>query len=495
MTGRHAGRAKKTGRGMVMIGLFAISSPLISSPVQAHPGTSVPVTIHTTPSLKGVDFSLAGRHFSSNQQGTARTTVHPGTYEVSVGTSYKSTDAGLRAKFSTWSGGATSPTRVLIVNGPSNIQAGFEVDYLVKSQFSSADGSRIAAKSINFVTLVDDEGSSSTHPGFEPGLAGPTAVWWDRHPPGTRWLAGNRIAESDGELTVKSASYQVDHAVIDGIRIPVSSAPFAPAESHRWPIRLEAHSVGIEARDLIFASRTGSEVRLTYPDGRVRRRRIENGELSLLPPGTYVASAEATGLPIKARFTVPRSGNVRLPVITYADMAAGVLALGALAMAVLIRRRSRASAEAPVPANQDSAPANQASAPANEVSAPGNGSSGPDSPMNGLEILARVDHTGSAGTPAPDAPAGARDATWSASESIDRPSLPEGGYVRVTLVGGRLVEGWSRPWNGGELLMMDVACVRDAQGREITKTSLDRFLFRSNIVRIELLTTDKPRGS
>jgi hypothetical protein len=122
----------------------------------------------------------------------------------------------------------------------SRLQVGFNIDYLVKERFRSSNGDILGSESIDSFTIVDDTNDSTTLRGSSRGLAGPTALSWQRFPAGTRWLRGVRIVREGEALKAETVSYSVRSVTLEGKRATVSSDPFVPAVDAEWTIAVNA---------------------------------------------------------------------------------------------------------------------------------------------------------------------------------------------------------------------------------------------------------------
>lgn len=423
-----------------LVALFLIVGAAPS--VAAEQAAQIPVTIEAIPQVDGVAFVFAGERIVTDQRGIAHARVAvPGTYRLRVAR-FQVIGDDIRVEFSQWSEATREPRLDVSVDGATRIGAGFDVDYLVTTRFTDARGEDLDAGIVESVNVVDDSGQATTYPGEEPGLAGPTAVWWKRHPPGTRWLRGVRTVGTGPSFDTELVSYRAESVVIAGTRFPTSSEPYFPARGSQWNIEAIAYPVRLDPRGLISRLGVAPTVDLTYPNGESRDHRVPAGRAVLLPRGSYEARADALGLSPTTDFTVPGSDHVRVFAVTYADAAAAALLFGILLLVTtrLRARRGRVrdrSAEEPARASEQPAPHPAAEAPA------------PPEPVDD-------DHV-------------------------------EKGYVRVHLRDGRSVEGWSRRWRDSQIWFMDVTIVRNGDGIEVPSTSRDTVLLSTLIERVEKL--------
>jgi hypothetical protein len=208
------------------------------------PGTglaqSSKLVVQTVPSIEGIRFRVGGQTFITDEHGVAEiapTTAGARTLEVDE---HLLIDKSQRVEFAAWSDGILDPSRALDLEDSSGLQVGFNIDYLVKERFHSPSGELIDPSSIDSYTIVDDANNSTTFDGSSTGLAGPTALVWQRFPPGTRWLRAVRLVRTDGALETERVSYTVRSVTFDGRRVAGSSEPFFPTGGSEWPITTEA---------------------------------------------------------------------------------------------------------------------------------------------------------------------------------------------------------------------------------------------------------------
>jgi hypothetical protein len=390
---------------------------------QETPGTSL--TVRTVPPIEGILFVVNEVPFRSDNQGVARATVPaPGTYSLRV-RSPALFGPQRRIEFVTWSDGVEQRSRDITVAGPVELSAGFDVAYVVREELWDSGGRRVAADLVDSLTVIDDSGARRTYPARTSGLQGPTALLWQRHPAGTRWLIGRRLVASPAGLASEEVSYRVDHATVNGRRIDAASEPFYPGGRKPWAVTLSGFEVSIAARPLLFGEPPRARLWLAHPDG--TRQRLGAGERTvLLKPGRYLASA----LPaLGARFSLPGPDRVEVAVIGLPDM----VAIGAMA-ALLVGAAAwwRARRRAALPGERRAPPARDTGAP--EAS----------------------------------------------------PSSPATELVRVQLDDGRTIEGWiPQGAESANVMILEVTEVRDPEGREVVPRASDSFVAAARVQRLE----------
>ena len=208
------------------------------------PNTAVAKTpklvVETVPPIEGIKFRLGDERFVTDESGVVQITPRvPGADRLSVDEHSLIGDSQ-RVEFVAWSDGVVNAERAVDFREPSRLQVGFDIDYLVTERFHSSNGNILGPNSIDSYTIVDDNNHSTTFRGSSSGLAGPTALWWQRFPPGTRWMRAVRIVREGGALKAENVSYTVRSVTVEGERATVSSGPFDPSADAGWTITLDA---------------------------------------------------------------------------------------------------------------------------------------------------------------------------------------------------------------------------------------------------------------
>jgi hypothetical protein len=163
-----------------------------------------PLMIQTVPSLQGVELSLFGRAVATDGHGLAVATGAPGTYELS--TPVSGAGENVRWEFSGWSDGSDSPTRPVTVSSFTFLEAGYDV-YHRTSISLVAVGGREFPEPLDSVSLVDDRGERVV-------LSGDESVW----------LLARRAVEAPAGLASEEVGYRVQGISAGGRRVLPSRA-------------------------------------------------------------------------------------------------------------------------------------------------------------------------------------------------------------------------------------------------------------------------------
>jgi hypothetical protein len=420
-------RIRRLATVAALCGGLLLTSPEFAS---AQEATGIPLTVRTVPGLAGIRFVLGDSEFTSDENGIARTAVPvAGIYDLRVDSPTIIGDER-RAGLIRWSDGVEGRRREISISGATELSAGFEVAYIVREQWRDANGEDVRAGLLDSFTITDDSGSTYTQTVQTHGRRGPTALVWQRHPAGTRWLVGTRIESLPEGMTSREVAYGIEQVSVDGVRVDATAAPFYPARTDEWSIDLSAFEVTLAARGLLFEAPSDSRLSIADSHGRARSLGGPGERTILLPPGRYAAHADATGVAFDSNFELPGPARVDVTVVGAADLGVLALVFGLVVGAVALWRvRSR-----------------------------------------GERVSAGV-------ATVPDG-AGAERAVASRTKDL----------VRVHLDTGRTIEGWTDVESDfGGVMILDVIRVLDRAGTEVAPSPFDSFVLTARVEKIEHL--------
>ena len=305
----------------------------------------LPVTIQAVPPIEGIRFLLDERRLTTDHNGLVFSRLRrPGSHNLTA-PDLQSVEPGVRVHFAHWSDGDFPSVRKLSVTTFTSLEVGFDVSYSTPLQFVSDDGNPIANEGIDSITVIDDRNT-----GYSLATDGP------------QWLPGSRAIESGGGIRSEEISYVVDAVVAGGRdRLVQGQPPFHPSPEQSWSIVLDGfagagtptevaaesppstNQVLLEVRDALFGFPIGSAVNIEGPDGHSERHELGPGaRLSLEEDGAgdFRATAVGPGISFTQRFDPSRTERVRLSVITYLDIAIGLLTVVLIGAGVvaLVRR-------------------------------------------------------------------------------------------------------------------------------------------------------------
>jgi hypothetical protein len=301
--------------GIIGSGLWLLT---IGQPASAQTAQQV-LTIQTVPPLTGAQFALDGSIFTSDENGLAAISIGPGRHVLEalpIGE-----QPGLQAEFDRWGDDFFTPQRPIDVgSSDEELEVGYDVSHQVTFRFVGLEGEKVSPKRVTSITLRSSLG----------GLT-------DFKDPGPHWLQAARIIRRSTGLESKQVQWSVEEAFVDGSNVVNRTEQrFTLEKDERWRIRLLLYSVRFISKDAILGSPVGTHVVIEYPDGGVRRVRLdEKGtvEVTALARGHYEAHVAASGISPVTPISVSRAHQeAELKVITYLDL--GLFAFVMLGLAV-----------------------------------------------------------------------------------------------------------------------------------------------------------------
>jgi hypothetical protein len=184
-----------------LVGLTAgvAVATLVVLSASAARAQEAPLMVQTVPSLQGVELSMFGTAVTTDDHGLAVATGAPGTYELTAPVSV--TQGDVRWEFSGWSDGIDSPTRPVTVSSFTFLEAGYDVYHRARLALVAAGGEEFP-EPLDSVTLIDDRGRRVTLSGGEPV-----------------WLLAQRAVETPSGLAPKEVGYRVHSISAGGRRV------------------------------------------------------------------------------------------------------------------------------------------------------------------------------------------------------------------------------------------------------------------------------------
>ncbi len=303
------------------------------------------LTVSTVPPLEGMPFVLTSESspgaspigFTSGSDGVAVVDVPAvGTYRLEAPAG-GAVGENIRTKFIRWGDATFSNVKTISIPARTELQAGYQVDYLVSQEFQDRDGGPLDPSRVSSMTLFSSIGEQLT---FTDG--------------GPKWLLGSRVIRRDLGLEETKILYSVLAVAVDGSNV-VNGAQyqFEASPGAVWPIPLLLFPLHIKTRDAIFGFPIGAGIEVEKPDGgRSYARFDEKGVLKLegLARGEYRVRVDAWGLAPWQPVALSQSQEIEVRVISYLDMAlVGALGLAFVAALSYARHRQQGSPRAVLP--------------------------------------------------------------------------------------------------------------------------------------------------
>jgi hypothetical protein len=302
-------------RRLVALCAFCALAGVIAPPAMS---ASRGITLETVPALRGIPVELDGRLYLTNTRGRV---VLPATNR-SLRDRLVVRDIRLpgriKATFARWYGNLDRPSNL--------ITAALDVHYLVRWRFTDLQTLPIRFGRVTSISFKSSHGH--VHKFEQKDFA----RW--------HWFQGSRVVSTPEGPRSKNLYYTVEKVVVDGTNV-VNRAQqrFEPVNRRDIPVRLLFYSARFSAHDALFKFGIGSGIKLTFPNGTVKRYKFESGsELTVdrLPRGQYWVVVEGPGMSFLRPVSLSRNQNVPLEVLSWIDIAFVVGVVFAIALGLLL---------------------------------------------------------------------------------------------------------------------------------------------------------------
>jgi hypothetical protein len=304
----------------------AYRSDAIETVVTVRPAR---LRITTIPPLAGVVFSLDGRQFTTDAQGTVVLDAdRPGIYPLAMLPVKSEPGNPMRVSFARWHDNSYTPVREVELVGDRELFVGLSLSYPVRIQFTDRDGKPVDNDRVTSVTLKSSHGTRYTISG-------------DGEP---HWRTANRIARLRNGLEATPVQFGIESVIVDGANVVNQNQQrFIVEGEETWTIQLLLYSAHIRAYDALFGFPVGTGIHVEYPDGSVRFTPFGEGravELKNLARGLYkVQVGGVSGMAPQTPVSVSRDQQVELKVLSTLDIVAALSAGAALALGLLLYGR------------------------------------------------------------------------------------------------------------------------------------------------------------
>lgn len=300
------------------------------------------LTVSTVPALAGMDFSLDGSVFTTGANGVARVSVtRSGRYQLEA---LPWSTKVSRATFIRWKNGIFEPVRSVEISKDNFIEAGFNVEHLVRTTFVDLEGQPFLGARIAEVKLKSSYGTTATFGGAKPV-----------------WLQASQVVRRTTGLEPKKISYVLESVIIDGSNVVNRGQQrFSVNRKGVWEVELLLYDARFEAVDAVFGFPLGTGVSLEYPDGDKKFLHFgaaDKVKVGPLARGLYkVQVVGAHGVAPVTPVALSRDQAVELKVLSRLDMGVGLglgtffaLSLLLLGRPQLVGLKRRSTLPAPSP--------------------------------------------------------------------------------------------------------------------------------------------------
>lgn len=271
------------------------------------------IEIHTVPALEGVQFSLEGRVYGSDNRGIVSIPVgKPGNYHIEI-LPYRPDSDKVQATFSGWGDNTPTSYNDIVVPTTGPIQVGFNLSYKVSQSFIDLGGNVVDPKRVTSMTFKRSDGKMFT---FDDGAP--------------RWLEANHVVRRVNGIVPSPFQYSLMSLIVNGTNVVSEQQQrFYVKENDHWVLQLLLFAAHVKSHDQLFGFPMGSSITLEYPDKLVQTIPLDEQSqtrILSLPRGQYKIGVKTNmGISPVSNLTMSRNQEVDLPVLSYFDIAFFIL--------------------------------------------------------------------------------------------------------------------------------------------------------------------------
>lgn len=304
---------------------IAVDTVAIPSTRAADPARGT-LTVRAIPPWSGMQFTLDGQTFVTDQQGVARIDVNrwsPNLRERITIAPAVGADGG-HAVFTGWFNWTGVRDR--------DVNAAFNVSYPVSWIFGDLQGHPIDPQLVTSLTV-----KSST---------GVVAIFRGDQLRKSQLLVASSIVPAPGGRHAKPLTWRVESVIVHGSNVVHESQQQFTVRpiGKPWQIRLLFYAAHFTARDAFFGFPLGSAIKLEYPDGDMGVTPLDGkaeATLPSLPRGEYRVSVTGAGYSPPRPLALSRDAEVQLEVVSRLDIGVAGLMAGGTALVLLFIGRPR----------------------------------------------------------------------------------------------------------------------------------------------------------
>lgn len=301
-------------RALVSIAvLAALAGALAPGAAAASRG----ITVETVPQLRGIPIVFDGRVYRTSHGG--RVVLPATTRSVRGRLSVRDVQlpGRIKATFARWYGNLDRPSNL--------IRAALDIHYPVRWRFMDLQKLPIRFGRVTSISFKSSHGHMHK---FEQEDFG------RRH-----WFQGSRVISTPEGPRSKDLYYTVEKVIVDGTNV-VNRAQqrFEPAKRRDIALRLLFYSAHFSANDALFKFPIGRGVKLTFPNGMVKRYAFGPGAkltIDRLPRGQYWVVVEGPGMSFLRPLSLSKNQTMPLEVLSWIDIGFVIGVLFAIAIGLL----------------------------------------------------------------------------------------------------------------------------------------------------------------
>jgi hypothetical protein len=276
------------------------------------------ITLETVPALRGIPVVFDGRVYRTNHGGRLYLPPSKTSLRGRIFVRDVRLPGRIKATFARWYGNLDRPSNL--------IRAALDIHYLVRWRFTD-----LQKRPVRFgrVTSISFKASHGHVHKFDTDDFG---RW--------HWFQGSRVISTPEGPRSKDLYYTVEKVIVDDSNV-VNRAQqrFEPAHRRQLAVKLLFYKAEFNASDALFKFPIGRGVKLTFPNGTIKRYEFGPGAkltVDRLPRGHYWVVVDGPGLSFLRPLTMSKNQRMPLEVLSWFDIAFVIGVLIAIAIGLLL---------------------------------------------------------------------------------------------------------------------------------------------------------------
>jgi hypothetical protein len=276
------------------------------------------ITVETVPQLRGIPIVFDGRVYRTSHGGRVVLPASRTSLRGRLSVRDVRLPGRIKATFARWYGNLDRPSNL--------IRAALDIYYPVRWRFTDLDDLPIRFGRVTAISFKSSHGRAHK---FEQEDFG------RRH-----WFQGSRVISTPEGPRSKDLYYTVEKVIVDGTNV-VNRAQqrFEPVKRRDLAVRLLFYSAEFSASDALFRFPIGRAVKLTFPNGTVKRYPFGPGAkltIDRLPRGQYWVVVEGPGMSFLRPLSLSKNQTMPLEVLSWIDIGFVIGVLFAIALGLLL---------------------------------------------------------------------------------------------------------------------------------------------------------------
>ena len=286
------------------------------------------VMISTVPPVPGVPITLGSAKATTGADGTATLAVSqtgPQPLEALID---QVANPAVRVSFIRWADSVYTEKRSVNVRGDANLVLGLRTAYRASVRFIDENGSAVDPKLISRARFTSSTGQELVLTDFT------GSAWWE---------SASAVSRTGG-LQGTTTLWRLAEVVMAGTNVVnQGQQAFTPTVDGAWTINLLLFDLVVRTSDAVTGGSLSGTAELVFPDATSKVLPFaDDGTATFqgLPRGSYTVRLKTDGIAPPTPVALSRTQGATIRVISYFDIAAGViLALSLLVILLYIGRR------------------------------------------------------------------------------------------------------------------------------------------------------------